>query len=184
MYIKYNDGWIEVITGPMFSGKSAELIARAKTLGYANKKSVIFRWKKDDRFSEKKIISRAGVEISAVTVENVSQMHQHITDDLNAIIIDEVQFYDQKEVAEFAQKHASNGKRVIVAGLDTDSDMKPFESTMELMAVAEFVTKLSAVCFKCGRSAAFTKLISGERENRILIGSDQYEARCRRCYNK
>ena len=181
MFNKYNDGWIEVITGPMFAGKSAELIKRAETLIYAKKEFKVFKPIIDDRWDIKKIKSRTGVEIESIQISNSEEIKSHVTGRTRAIIIDEVQFFDNK-IIDVISKFANKGIRVIVAGLDTDFLMRPFKPMPSILAMAEFVTKLSAVCFMCGRSASFTKRIKGSINTTIEVGDVSYEARCRKCY--
>ena len=184
MFNKYNDGWIEVITGPMFAGKSAELIKRAESLIYAKKKFLVFKPKTDNRWDENAIKSRTGAEINSIIISKPKEILEHLeTKGLRAIIIDEVQFFD-KGIIDVLQIAAGKGKRVIVAGLDMDFKMRPFGPLPQIMAVAEFVTKLSAVCFNCGRAAHFSKRIIGSATKTIEIGDESYEARCRKCFVK
>ncbi len=181
MFVKYNDGWIEVITGPMFSGKTAEIIKRTESLIYANKKFLVFKPKTDTRWEKEFISSRNGKKIESITIENVDDVYKFINKKIKAVIIDEVQFFEG-DVISVLKNLAENKIRVIVAGLDMDFLMRPFKPMPEIMAVAEFVTKLTAICFKCGRAASFTKRIKGSKDRTIEIGDNSYEARCRKCF--
>ena len=180
MFNKYNDGWIEVITGPMFAGKSAELIKRAETLIYAKKEFLVFKPKLDNRWKDEVIKSRRGMEIKSFVIQEPSEIKKHLTKETKAIIIDEAQFFDETLVV-VLQELATNGLRVIVACLDMDFMQRPFGQIPNLLAVSEFVTKLTAVCFKCGRAASFSQRIKGAK-NKIEIGDEAYEARCRQCF--
>lgn len=181
MFNKYNDGWIEVITGPMFAGKSAELIKRAESLIYAKKNFIVFKPKTDNRWDENSIKSRTGANIESVSISSAKEIFDHVKKTHTAVIVDEVQFFDS-DIVEILNDLAKMGKRVIVAGLDMDFRMKPFGELPNIMATSEFVTKLTAVCFKCGRAAAFSKRISGSKTKTVEIGDDSYEARCRKCF--
>lgn len=186
MFNKYHDGWIEVITGPMFAGKSAELIKRAETLIYAKKDFLVIKPKKDDRWDGEIIKSRTGATIESHIVDSsemINELYKKSNKNLRAIIIDEVQFFDEN-ITDTLMNIAKDGVRVIVAGLDMDFMMRPFGQMPNILAVSEFVTKLTAVCFKCGRAAAFSKRISGSKNKIIETGNETYEARCRRCYYK
>ena len=181
MFHKYNDGWIEVITGPMFSGKSAELIKRAETLMFANEDFLVFKPISDDR--DKNIVkSRTGREIKSFVIEDPKEIWNYMNDNISAVIVDEVQFFPDS-IIDVLHEVAKKGIRVIVAGLDMDFRMKPFSNMPQLLATSEFVTKLTAVCFSCGKAAAFSKRINGS--DQIIdteTGSTKYEARCRRCH--
>lgn len=181
MFNKYNDGWIEAITGPMFSGKTAELIKRAETILYAKKKLVVFKPSQDTRWEKSKVISRTGAEIESVVIQNPNEILEYLKDhQASSIIIDEVQFFSD-EIIDVLNELASKGKRVIVAGLDLDYKMRPFGPMQKILAYAEFVSKLTAVCFTCGASASFTKRIHGG-DATIEVGDSSYEARCRKCF--
>ena len=181
--LKYNGGWIEIIVGPMFSGKSAELITRAKTLSHANRPFVIFKPKIDNRWSSDKIVSRTGLQLKTHIITKSSQIKKYITPKVKWVLIDEIQFFDLKLV-NVVNDLANSGIRVVLAGLDMNHKGQPFEVTSQIMGIAEFVTKLTAVCFKCGRAATFSRKLSGFKNKEIEIGNEIYEARCRKCYNK
>lgn len=185
MYQELQKGWIEVITGPMFAGKSEELIRRLKTLSYANKKIVAFKPAIDDRYDVTNITSHDGIKIKAYPIKNSSEIMEHISDDTEVIGIDEVQFFDSS-IIQIVETLADKGVRVIIAGLDTDFRGEPFGPMPELLARAEFVTKLSAACTICGMAATRTqRLINNEPASydqpTILVGAkESYQARCRK----
>ncbi|WP_339047776.1 thymidine kinase [Spiroplasma endosymbiont of Colias croceus] len=184
MYSRYNEGWIEVITGCMFAGKTEEFMRRINRLQYAKRKVLVFKPKVDIRYDAKKVVSHKGVSITAIVINDPMQILKHIDKEIEAVAIDEVQFF-KPSIIEVIKTLANQNKQVIVAGLDQDFRGEPFPVTKELLALAEFVTKLDAVCVKCGKAATRTQRIINGREARyddeiILIGAqEQYEARCR-----
>lgn len=177
-------GWIECITGSMFSGKSEELIRRLRRGLYAKQKVIVFKPAIDDRYHKDKIVSHNGNSVEAFNITTASEIFKQDLTDVDVVGIDEVQFFE-KEIVHIAQKLADQGHRVIVAGLDLDFRGEPFEPMPQLMAVSEEVTKLHAVCSVCGGPASRTqRLINGKPARRddpiILVGADEsYEARCR-----
>ncbi len=180
-------GWIEVITGPMFAGKTEELIRRVKRMDFAKKQYVIFKPSIDNRYSKSEVVSHNKKALQAINISHGSDIQRHLKKDTQAIVIDEVQFFDEsllKYVQDFAQK----GYRVICAGLDTDFRGEPFGVIGSIMAVAENVTKLTAICSICGAEATRTqRIIDGVPayydDPTILVGAnDSYEARCRTCH--
>lgn len=187
MYQHHNDGWIEVVCGSMFSGKTEELIRRLKRAEYAKQKVQIFKPTIDDRFSSSKVSSHSGQQLQAQVIETVDEISNLIEADTDVIGIDEVQFFGW-EIAELCNKWAEQGKRVIVAGLDMDFRGEPFGPMPILMAQAEQVTKLQAICMVCGAPASRTqRLVDGQPvqydEPVIVVGADEvYEARCRQCH--
>ena len=183
MFNRYNDGWIEIITGPMFSGKTAEVIKRAMTFIHSKKEFLVFRPAIDTRTPPAFISSRMGIKLDAINIQLASQILNHVKTTTAAIIIDEAQFFD-KAIIPIVEKLANSGKRVIIAGLELDFQREVFGSMSELMAKAEFITKLVAVCFVCGSSAAFSKRIFGSKTKKIEVGDSSYEARCRKCYGE
>ncbi|WP_338975731.1 thymidine kinase [Spiroplasma endosymbiont of Monopis laevigella] len=184
MYSRYNEGWIEVITGCMFAGKTEEFMRRINRLQYAKRKVLVFKPKVDIRYDAKKVVSHKGVSITAIVIDDPMQILKHVDKEIEAVAIDEVQFF-KPSIIEVIKTLANQNKQVIVAGLDQDFRGEPFLVTKELLALAEFVTKLDAVCVKCGKAATRTQRIINGREARyddeiILIGAqEQYEARCR-----
>ena len=181
----YQPGWIEVICGPMFAGKSEELIRRVRTLSFSNKNIIAFKPAIDDRYSIDEIASHAGERYKAYAINKAQDILKYIKEDTNIVAIDEVQFFD-KSIIEIIEDMANKGIRVIVAGLDKDFRGEPFGIMPELLARAEFVTKLSACCKVCGQGATRTqRIINGKpayyEDPIILVGANEsYEARCRK----
>ena len=184
MYQEFNKGWIEVITGPMFAGKSEELIRRIRTLKYAKKNIVCFKPSIDDRYSETSIASHAGGRYKAYPVKSIQAIKDNLTDDVDVIAIDEIQFFGE-EILPLLDELANSGKRVMCAGLDLDFRGEPFGIMPKLLAKAEFVTKLTAACKICGEAATRTqRIIDGKpayyEEPVVVVGASEcYEARCR-----
>lgn len=172
---------LEVICGPMFSGKSEELIRRLRRAQIARQRVQIFKPAIDNRYSDDCIVSHSEQSIAAQVVKNSDEIPGLLDDRVQVIGIDEVQFFDNG-IVKVCEKLANMGKRVIVAGLDLDYRGVPFEPVPQLMAIAEFVTKTLAVCHRCGAPASRTQRISATND-RVVIGAvDCYEARCRRCH--
>ncbi|WP_426460879.1 thymidine kinase [Mycoplasma hafezii] len=182
MFYKYPKGSLEVITGPMFAGKSAELIKRITIWKIAEVKSIIFKPNFDNRFAESQIVSRTGSQINAISIKDSKDIWNYIDKDIEAVAFDEVQFFDFNVVNEII-KLLNKGIRVIVSGLDMDFEGKTFNVVAELLALSDTVLKLKAVCMKCHGQAnmSFRKIRSKERH---LLGDDTYEARCRDCHRK
>jgi thymidine kinase len=177
-------GSIEIICGSMFSGKSEELIRRVKRVQIARKKVEIFKPKIDNRYHVQYIYSHNGSKIEANCVEHSRDILTKIKQDIDVVAIDEAQFFDEDIIA-VCQFLADNGKRVIVAGLDQDFRGEPFGPMPKLLAIAEYVDKLHAICMVCGKPATRTqRLVNGKpadyNDPTILIGAkESYEARCR-----
>ena len=162
MYLINQNGWIEVICGSMFSGKSEELIRRVRRTQFAKQHAIVFKPCIDNRYSDEDVVSHNGLKVKAVPVSASKDIFEHITEELDVIAIDEVQFFDG-DIVEVVQVLANRGYRVIVAGLDQDFRGLPFGQVPQLMAIAEHVTKLQAVCSVCGSPASRTqRLIDGE----------------------
>ncbi|MGN1400499.1 MAG: thymidine kinase [Bacillus sp. (in: firmicutes)] len=184
MYEKKKAGWMELICGSMFSGKSEELIRRVRRTQFARQKTIVFKPALDDRYAKKAVVTHNGASVIAVPVKKSADIFKHINNDYDVIAIDEVQFFDE-EIVEVAQYLANSGFRVILAGLDQDFRGEPFGPVPLLMALSENVTKLQAVCSVCGQAASRTqRLIDNEPANYhdpiILVGaSEAYEPRCR-----
>jgi len=181
-------GWIEVICGPMFSGKSEELLRRINLLQYSEVKYLLFTPNTDTRTGTKKAKSRDGRVIEAVTVgssRDIINVINDYKDSIQVVGIDEAQFFDD-ELPDVCNYLANNGYIVIAAGLDMDSFMRPFAPVMRLLVYAEQVTKLKAVCTNCGASASFTdNAITRDKSEPILVGDkNEYMARCRRCHSE
>ncbi|MBL7763608.1 MAG: thymidine kinase [Chitinophagaceae bacterium] len=175
-------GWIEVICGSMFSGKTEELIRRLKRAKFANLKTEIFKPALDTRFDEIKIISHDENAIQSTPVDT-AQTILLMAQDADVIGIDEAQFFDE-ELPNVCDALALRGVRVIVAGLDMDFTGKPFGQMPYILAKAEYVTKLHAICMKCGNIANYSyRKVSNE--DQVMLGAkDAYEPRCRKCYNE
>ncbi len=179
--VKGNMGWIEVVVGPMFSGKSEELIRRLRRAEYARQRVQIFKPAIDSRYAANEIVSHSGLGITSDNVTKASEIMEKLQPRTEVIGIDEAQFLGD-EVVDVCTRLANLGKRVIVAGLDTDYRGRPFEPMPRLLAVAEEITKLLAICVRCGNPAVHTQRLV-ESEELIVVGaSDSYEARCRRCF--
>lgn len=187
MYQQYREGWLEVITGCMFAGKTEELIRRIKVLQYTKKPVMIFKPMIDNRYSSDAVVSHAGTSVNSIVIRSANEIYDYIKDDTEVIAIDEVQFFDA-QIVTICNALADQGKRVMVAGLDMDFRGEPFGVMPALITTAEFVTKLTAVCMKCGAPATRTqRLVDGKAARYsdpvVLVGaSEAYEARCRHCH--
>ncbi|MEP7038493.1 MAG: thymidine kinase [Acidobacteriota bacterium] len=174
-------GWIEVIVGSMFSGKSEELIRRLKRAQIARQKVQVFKPKIDDRYSIEQIASHSGMTHISKPVMTAKELMAQIEEDTEVVGIDEGQFFDM-EIIQAVNKLANDGKRVIVAGLDQDYTGKPFEPMPQLLSIAEFITKTHAICVVCGQTANYSQR-TFESNERVEVGaSGKYEARCRKCF--
>lgn len=187
MYHQYREGWIEVISGCMFAGKTEELIRRINVLSYAKKNIIVFKPKIDNRYSDSEIVSHSGAKVPCLVVEKAQDILKKIEADTEVVAIDEVQFFD-KDIVEVCEYLADKGIRVMVAGLDKDFRGESFGVMPELLTRAEFVTKLTAVCAKCGAPATRTqRLVNGKpagfEDPIAMVGADEsYEPRCRHCH--
>lgn len=187
MYQQYPAGFIEVICGCMFAGKTEELIRRIKTLQYGRKKVKVFKPRIDNRYAIDEIASHSGYKVSCICIDYANDILKYLEEDDDVICVDEVQFLS-KDIVSISDALANKGIRVILAGLDRDFRGEPFGSMPDLLIRAEFVTKLSAVCNKCGNPATRTqRMINGEPANYhdpiILVGAtESYEPRCRHCH--
>jgi len=179
-------GWIEVICGPMFSGKSEELLRRINLLQYSEVKYLLFTPSTDTRSGSKKAKSRDGRVIEAITVNKAIEIIDYVNksdDDTQLVAVDEAQFFDDT-LADVCNLLANQGYVVMVAGLDMDSWGKPFEVMKKLLGTAERVTKLKAVCVHCGATASFTDHIDNRQEGQNIVVGDknEYVACCRKCH--
>ncbi len=174
-------GWIEVICGSMFSGKTEELIRRLKRAKIANQKVEIFKPKIDTRYDEAKVVSHDANSILSIPIDHSNKLLE-LTEGVNVIGIDEAQFFDM-DLPSVCQKLALRGNRVIIAGLDMDYKGNPFGPMPNLLAVAEYITKVHAICQHCGNLATHSYRISEEGGTVVLGEQDRYEARCRTCYH-
>jgi thymidine kinase len=187
MYLKQREGWIEVITGPMFAGKTEELIRRVKRLEYARQNIIVFKPTIDNRYAEGEVVSHNNNRTKSINVSKAADIMKHVEDATEVVAIDEIQFLDE-EVVGVCETLADRGIRVIASGLDRDFRGEPFSFMPKLLAMAEEVTKLTAICVKCHTPATRTqRIIDGKpahfNDPIILVGaSDSYEARCRHCH--
>src|ERR1051326_9560320 len=174
-------GWIEVIAGSMFSGKSEELIRRLRRARIARLKVQVFKPTIDVRYSQDHIVSHSEMRHESSTVETAAELLSKVEKGTEVVGIDEGQFFDNELVA-VANELARRGVRVIIAGLDQDYTGKPFEPMPQLLAIAEYITKTHAICVRCGQPANYSQR-TFESEERVAVGAgDRYEARCRRCF--
>jgi thymidine kinase len=176
-----NLGWIEVVCGPMFSGKSEELIRRLRRAEIARQRVQIFKPAIDERYSSNQIVSHDDGRIHAEVVSNAMEIQAKLEARTEVIGIDEAQFLGEAMV-DFVVKLADMGKRVIIAGLDTDYLGRPFHPMPELLAVADEITKTLAICMQCGNPAKHTQRLIASEELVVVGAAGMYEARCRRCF--
>lgn len=176
-----NLGWIEVICGSMFSGKSEELIRRLRRAQIAKQRVQIFKPKVDSRFSDDHIVSHSDMKMKSQLVVNAAEIPELVDGRTQVIGIDEAQFFDLDLVG-VCNRLADMGKRIIVAGLDQDYRGRPFDPMPQLLSIAEYITKTLAICVRCGAPANRTQRTVNNAE-RVLVGAtDSYEARCRLCF--
>ena len=173
-------GWIEVITGCMFSGKTEELIRRLRRAKIAKQKVVIFKPIIDTRYSHNSIVSHSEQSLPSVLIKDVGEILDLI-EDAQVIGIDEAQFFST-DLVDACNRLADEGKRVIVAGLDMDYRGIPFEPIPQLLSIAEYITKSLAICVVCGNPADRTQRKTTSSERVIVGAADMYEARCRKCH--
>ncbi|HAQ56379.1 MAG TPA: thymidine kinase [Acholeplasmatales bacterium] len=187
MYLKQREGWIEVITGPMYAGKTEELIRRVKRLEYAEQNVIVFKPTIDDRYAADEVVSHNNTRTRSINIMKAAEIMTYVEKDTDVVAIDEVQFLDEEAVA-ICEYLADHGLRVIVSGLDRDFRGEPFSFMPRLLSLAEEVTKLSAICVCCHTPATRTqRIVNGKPANYsdpiILVGAkDTYEARCRHCH--
>lgn len=175
-------GWIEVVCGSMFSGKTEELIRRLKRAEFAKQKVQIFKPKIDTRYHEEQVVSHDENAISSIPVASSAEILAH-SQNIDVAAIDEAQFFDD-DLPKVCAQLASNGVRVIVAGLDMDFKGEPFGPIPELMARAEYVTKVHAICMKCGALANHSHRITEQEELIVLGETESYEPLCRACFDR
>lgn len=174
-------GWIEVVCGSMFSGKTEELIRRLKRARFANKKIRTFKPAMDTRYHETQIVSHDENNFESIPVHTAAEIPE-LAKGFDVVAIDEAQFFDD-DLPEICEKLAISGIRVIVAGLDMDYRGKPFGPMPALMAMAEYVTKLHAICMVCGNIATHSYRIASDDSTILLGQKETYEARCRSCFS-
>ena len=181
MFVHQRQGSLEVICGPMFSGKSEELIRRLTRAKIARRRVQVFKPRLDDRYSEVEVVSHGGLRLTAFAVSTSGEVLEKTDARTEVVGIDEAQFFDAG-IVEVARRLADLGKRVIVAGLDQDYLGRPFEPMPALMAEAEEVTKTRAICVRCGAPASRTQRLVESAERVVVGAAGMYEARCRRCF--
>src|SRR5260370_29287376 len=176
-----NLGWIEVICGPMFSGKSEELIRRLRRATFARKRVQVFKPAMDMRYSKDEIVSHGDLRMKSETVDQARDMLLRIDPRTQVVGVDEANFMGP-DLTDIAGTLADSGKQAIIAGLDTDYRGRPFPPIPDLLALAESITKTLAICVRCGNPAKHTQRLV-ESDDLIVVGAaDMYEARCRRCF--
>ncbi len=174
-------GWIEVIAGSMFSGKSEELIRRLRRARIARQKVQVFKPQIDSRYSDNHIVSHSEMKHESCNVRSAAEIRALIEPETEVVGIDEAQFFDGALI-DVVNELAGNGARVIIAGLDQDYTGKPWEPMPQLLAVAEYITKTHAICMKCGQPANYTQRTFDSEERVAVGGAGMYEARCRSCF--
>lgn len=180
-HLRPSPGWIEVIAGSMFSGKSEELIRRLRRARIARQKVQVFKPEVDSRYSENHIVSHSEMRHESSVIRTAAELLATVEPETEVVGIDEGQFFDS-ELVNVANELARRGLRVIIAGLDQDYLGKPWEPMPQLLAIAEYITKTHAICMKCGQPANYSQR-TFESEERVAVGAaGMYEARCRRCF--
>ncbi len=174
-------GWIEVICGSMFSGKTEELIRRVKRAVYGKQKVQVFKPRLDNRYDESAVVSHSQLKLHSIPIDRAEEIFYHLHPDTQVVGIDEVQFFGA-EVVSVVEALAGKGLRVICAGLDQDYQGKPFEPMPQLLAVAEFITKELAICVVCGNAANRSQRLVSRGERVVVGAAGAYEARCRKCH--
>jgi len=176
-----NVGWIEVICGPMFSGKSEELIRRLRRAMIARKRVDVFKPAIDNRYSDDQIVSHGDLRMQSQVVRSAKEIPETIDWRSEVVGIDEANFMGG-DLVDVAQRLADSGKQVIIAGLDTDYMGRPFPPMPDLLALSESITKTLAICVRCGNPAKHTQRLRGSDDLIVVGAADIYEARCRRCF--
>src|SRR5215210_4954088 len=180
-HLRTTPGWIEVIAGSMFSGKSEELIRRLRRAKIARQRVQVFKPAIDIRYAHDQIVSHSEMRHESSTVSTAAELRARVEPGTEVVGIDEGQFFDN-ELVEVANELADRGLRVIIAGLDQDYTGKPFEPMPQLLAIAEYITKTHAICMRCGQPANYSQR-TFKSEERVAVGAaDKYEARCRMCF--
>jgi thymidine kinase len=174
-------GWVEVITGSMFSGKSEELIRRIRRAQIARQKVQIFKPRIDDRYAADQIVSHSDMKMPSQVVSSADEILSRLEEGTQVVGIDEGQFFDPTLVS-VVNALADRGLRVIVAGLDQDYRGRPFDPMPQLLAVAEYVDKTLAICMRCGAPANRTQRLVASQDRVVVGGAHEYEARCRQCF--
>jgi thymidine kinase len=175
-------GWIEVVTGSMFSGKSEELIRRIRRAEIARQKVQLFKPKVDTRFAADHVVSHSDMRMPSEVVSSPAEILERLRAGTEVVGIDEGQFFDAG-IVDVVNTLADRGMRVIVAGLDQDYLGRPFEPMPQVIAIAEYVDKTLAICMQCGAPANRTQRLGRETDRVVVGGAEEYEARCRRCFH-
>ena len=175
-------GWIEVVCGSMFSGKTEELIRRLKRAEFAQQKILLVKPTVDDRYHKENVVSHQGTSFNAISVKDASEVLA-IWKKEKVVAIDEAQFFDEG-IVEVCTALAKKGVRVIIAGLDMDFQGVPFGPMPQLLSIAEYVTKVHAICLSCGNLAQFSHRTIGHKEQVMVGAVEEYKPLCRSCYNK
>jgi thymidine kinase len=176
------NGWIEVVCGSMFSGKTEELIRRLRRAQFANQRLLLFKPIIDDRYHEENVVSHQGSSLKAQAVNDSREILETWTNE-RVVAIDEAQFFDEG-IVEVCNILAKKGVRVILAGLDMDYQGVPFGPMPKLLAIAEYVTKVHAICVSCGNLAQFSHRTASETSQVLVGATEKYKPLCRTCYNK
>ncbi|AZZ65790.1 thymidine kinase [Metamycoplasma phocicerebrale] len=183
MCVECSKGSIEIITGPMYSGKSEELLRKCRTLFYMGFNTLIIKPEFDNRFSDDEIVSRSGLRKKTTSLSDIKKVYDLLKKEkYDAILIDEAHFFNN-DIVEVADDLANKGYLVIIAGLDQDYLHKPFGPMPALIAIAEKVTKLQAICVVCKNPASMSYRKINSDEQKLLGDYNEYEPRCRKCYN-
>lgn len=180
-FVRGHIGWVEVICGPMFSGKSEELIRRLRRAEIGRQRVQVFKPVIDDRYTPDEIVSHSEMRIQALRVHTARTILESVDPRTQVVGVDEAQFFDD-EIVEVVEGLANMGKRVIVAGLDQDYLGRPFDPMPQLLAMAEEITKTLAICVQCGNPANRTQRLVDSEERIVVGGARAYEARCRQCH--
>ena len=180
-HTRHGSGWVEVIAGSMFSGKSEELIRRLRRAKIARQKVQVFKPEIDSRYAENQNVSHSEMRHASANGRSAADVLAKVDPDTEVVGIDEGQFFDN-DLVNVANELARRGVRVIIAGLDQDYTGKPWEPMPQLLAIAEYITKTHAICMRCGQPANYSQR-TFESDERVAVGAaDKYEARCRRCF--
>lgn len=176
-----NVGAIEIICGPMFAGKTEELIRLATRLDYAKKSYLVFKPSMDTRYSESEIVSHSNYKKNSINIAKSKEIYNFVNENTDVIIVDEVQFFDE-DIVDICEDLANKGVRVIVGGLDCDYKGNPFTICSSILARAEKVTKLTSICSVCGEPATKSKRLISNNDIIVLGSGKEYEPRCRKCH--
>jgi len=181
--INHRTGWIEVVCGSMFSGKTEELIRRVRRAEYAKQNVQVFKPEIDNRYDDNHIVSHSRLMMPSENINKASDLMKLVEEDTQVIAVDEVHFLDD-EIIDISNQLADKGKRVILAGLDQDYLGRPFGPMPNLLAIAEYITKTMAICMHCGNPANRTERLTKDEETVVVGAADIYEARCRNCHRR